>query len=108
MEVVALIKDSHLSKTNRRACIDPCPGEVHHLHLIRCKENVRLTMGNGDHVFSVTLDVVGFDILTRPLVKEVLQVRVLVGDGASHGPYGISQANRWALGRRSVSQLVSL
>ena len=64
-------KYSHLCKADSRACVDPSSGKVHHLHLIRGQESMRLAVSDRDHVLSITFDVVSFDILACSPVEEI-------------------------------------
>lgn len=64
-------KYSHLCKPDSRACVDPSSGKIHHLHLIRGQESMRLAVSDRDHVLSITFDVISFDILACSPVEEI-------------------------------------
>lgn len=41
---------------------------------------MRLGMSDGDHVLSIALDIIGFDVFACSLVEKILQVKVLLCD----------------------------
>lgn len=93
MLATRLLNHLHLGQSDGGASVDPGAGKVHHLDLVASKQNMCLAMSNGNHVLSVTLDVIALDVLAGALVKQVFEVGVLVCDGTSHCPHGVSETN---------------
>lgn len=62
-------------------------------------------MCNGDHVFTIALDIVHLDILACALVEEVFEVDILVRNRTSLRPHGISKTYGRTLGRGTVASI---
>jgi len=50
-------------------------------------------MGNRDHVLSVPLNIVRFEVLASPLVEEVFKSMQILRDRTSQRPHGVTQAH---------------
>jgi hypothetical protein len=72
LAVIRGAKDLHLTQPNSRPGTHPCPWEIHPFELVRRQEDVRLSMGNRNHVFPVTLDVIRLKVFPCALVEQVL------------------------------------
>ena len=66
------MKANHLSQAYGRTGVDPGAREIHHLHFVASQQDMRLAMGDRNHVFSIASYVIGFDIFACSLVEEVL------------------------------------
>lgn len=64
---------------------------------------MRLAMRDGYHVLAVAFDIIGLDVLAGSLVKQIFEVRVFVGNAASHCPHGVAQTDWGALIRSPVT-----
>jgi hypothetical protein len=84
------IETHHDYQTSRSANAHPSSRKVHHLELVCCYQTPRLSVGNGDKCFTLASHFVNFDVLSRPLVKYVLMVYVLVGNGGCVAPHDVS------------------
>ena len=94
----------HLAQTDGRPGAYPSSGEVHHLELVGCEQDMCLDVRDRDDVFTKAFYIIYFDVFARALIEQVLEILIFVGNRAGQRPHSVAKADggshSWRTGTR--------